>query len=338
MANLLDEYRGSGIKGDPIVLDTPPGSPAPNELTRPAPPRLSSKRPAPPDHPSPQRPGSPSSGKSDKRPAAAATSSGKLNSIDPPYLLLPILDRGNLNNVLYATHVDATLSVRLRRLSGCSTIMQLIKVMEQPQPTRVNVPFIQPTDIHGEASHKMGNTRFDTSGYDRFRWPRMRHDGRYEGTLTGEWVREATNRSTEFERLNEEIKRTFLVDDDCRNANIVWHVMLVQPYAPAQLPHVDNDDHSCYWTIIVALTEDVEDAGGTVFLLEDDTRVIVNDYNKMVAFRGNVDHYGASNMSPNVRAFLYAVVQTFPDRNDGSAARDAIAKDQAQPASSSYNH
>ena len=114
--------------------------------------------------------------------------------------------------------------------------------------------------------------------------------------------------------------------------------MLVQPYAPAQFPHVDNDDHTCYWTIIVALTEDVEDAGGTVFLLEDDTQVTVNDYNKMVAFRGNVDHYGASNMSPNVRAFLYAVVQTFPDRNDGSAARDAIAKDRAQPASSSYNH
>ena len=233
--------------------------------------------------------------------------------------------RADLYTVLDVTHVDATPSVRARRTSSGSNIMQLIELMKNPEPMRVNVPFIQPTDIHGEASKKLGNTTFDTAGLDRSRWPRMRHYGRYEGTLTREWVDEAKNRSQEFQRLNKEIEQTFLVED-CRSATIVWHVMLVQPGAIGQPVHVDNDKDRCYWTIIVALTNDVETSGGTVFLLENKKWVTVNDYNNIVAFPGNVQHFGARNTSTNVRAFLYAVVQTSPDRNDGSAAREAMGR------------
>lgn len=103
-----------------------------------------------------------------------------------------------------------------------------------------------------------------------------------------------------------------------RCANLMrWHLMFCYPGCRDQPMHVDHASARCYITYIVALTRDAPAAGGTSFAHPRGHEVVVNEHGRIVAFAGNVRHFGAGNQSAHARVFLYAAgVSRREDENE----------------------
>jgi len=113
-------------------------------------------------------------------------------------------------------------------------------------------------------------------------------------------------------------------------AQIKWppdaHVVYTFPQAPAQRSHQDyaglNYKKHCYYTVIVPLTKDPKQAGGTYFR---NLGQVVNAYGNLTAFSGDVWHHGTANEhQSHIRCFLFFVFSSaksdpnlLPDDADG---------------------
>jgi len=138
-------------------------------------------------------------------------------------------------------------------------------------------------------------------------------------------------------------------DDACRSCNVDFHIMRTQK-DKRQDTHRDDPEKQCYYTIIVPLTDDTAEMGGTVFTSPDKVQAytpnftpdarfqwteptcnnnyrilgmnvlsqqccekFVNVYQSAVIFNGNVEHYGACNTTEDMRVFMYIVLYSGRD-------------------------
>ena len=98
---------------------------------------------------------------------------------------------------------------------------------------------------------------------------------------------------------------------------VTWHLMATYPGCPRQQEHTDNPGlakSGVYQTVIIPLTCDPVEAGGTLF-----DQTLVNPYGGMCVFGGDVPHAGEANRTQDhVRVFLFAVISSSRyDTNNG---------------------
>ena len=138
-------------------------------------------------------------------------------------------------------------------------------------------------------------------------------------------------------------------DAACRSCNVDFHIMRTQK-DKRQDTHRDDPEKQCYYTIIIPLTQDTSEMGGTVFTSPDKVQAytpnftpdarfqwtepscnnnyrilgvnvisqqccekFVNVYQSAVIFNGNVEHYGACNTTDDMRVFMYIVLYSGRD-------------------------
>jgi hypothetical protein len=130
------------------------------------------------------------------------------------------------------------------------------------------------------------------------------------------WATHMCEASRVFRRLHD---RVLALTPEAGEVFITWHLMATYPGCSQQPFHVDNArlaKSGVYKTVIIPLTRDPPEAGGTLF---GDT--LINPYGGLCVFDGDVRHAGAANLTADhVRVFLFAVISSsgHDDNNFGS--------------------
>lgn len=128
--------------------------------------------------------------------------------------------------------------------------------------------------------------------------------------MKDEWAKQMCIYCEPFQRLYYRISK--LLHQDCCQF-LTWHLMVTPPKCPSQVPHYDNklefkEKCACYKTVIIPLTKDPVEAGGSYF---SKSRKLINEFGSCLIFDGNILHHGTANLSEShTRIFLFVVVSS----------------------------
>ena len=138
-----------------------------------------------------------------------------------------------------------------------------------------------------------------------------------------------------FNKIKEQIPRrmTTCSKEAFKRAKVDWHFMVTKPGGEDQALHIDHGGKTCYATILIPVTEDPHDAGGTFFQNRlpvydyksinegpkgyTEANSVLNEYRGALVFDGDIPHYGTANKAEDghVRYFLYAAIYDGEDHN-----------------------
>lgn len=138
---------------------------------------------------------------------------------------------------------------------------------------------------------------------------------KFDVVMKPAWVAGMTASCRPFARIASRLNGQ--LDECCRY--VQWHLMVTSPRSPRQAMHCDNLDvvqgqggRACYRTVILPLTKDPPEAGGTCFRQgHGGCTHLVNEYGSWLEFDGSVPHYGSANEhKTHTRIFLFAVISS----------------------------
>ena len=115
-------------------------------------------------------------------------------------------------------------------------------------------------------------------------------------------------------RIESELKRVASAVAYSGPLHISHHLMVVLPGAVDQAWHADNDSAVFFQTILLPLTEPVQNCGRTEFL--DEEAPMIASPGSGIIFDGKTMHRGLANKSNRKRIFAYVAVTSEMDAND----------------------
>jgi hypothetical protein len=88
------------------------------------------------------------------------------------------------------------------------------------------------------------------------------------------------------------------------------------PGSSDQPTHINGGIHSeTYYTLLCSITPPSAEAGGTFFPGPGGGSLVLPEVGKGVLFRGDIDHFGTGNRSPDTRYFFYMSFSRYMDPN-----------------------